>query len=281
VPQQVTPGYFAAMGMALISGRDFTAQDRENGPYVAIISEATARMLWPNQDPLGKRLRIGGGETYMMVVGVVNDILSRGFTDTPEPTMYFPHAQTHRSAYFMPRAMSLVVRTTVDPMRIANHVRDIVRSLDPTVPVSAVRTLEQVVGTSVASRRFSTSLIVAFAALALLLAGIGIFGVISYGVSERTFEIRVRMALGAERGAALALVLGDSVRMAAVGIALGLAGAAGVARVIRSLLFGVAPFDLSTLLAVSALLVLVVVIATVFPARRAMAVSPTEALRGV
>jgi putative ABC transport system permease protein len=147
-------------------------------------------------------------------------------------------------------------------------------------PVSDVRTLEQVVATSVENRRFSTGLIAAFASLALLLAGIGIFGVISYGVSERTFEIGVRMALGADRGQVLRLIVGDGMRMAVVGVLLGLIGAAGVARAIRSLLVDVPTIDVVTLLAVAALLPLVGIVASLLPARRAMAVSPTEALRG-
>jgi ABC-type antimicrobial peptide transport system permease subunit len=239
-----------------------------------------ARELWPNADPLGKRFRLGNDSTYMTVVGVVNDIRSRGFTDTPEPTMYFPYPQTAQTAYYMPRSMSLVIRTGGDPMRIANEVRAIVRSLDATVPVSHVRTLEQVVGTSVASRRFSTALIAAFATLAVTLAGIGIFGVINHAVSERTFEIGLRMALGAEKSSVLALVVNDGMRMVLVGTGLGLAGSAAAARTIRSMLVGVPPVDVATLLGVSALLALVAVVASILPARRAMAVDPTEALRG-
>jgi putative ABC transport system permease protein len=279
-PQQVTPGYFHAMGIPILSGRDFNDQDRAEGPYVGIVSQKLAQNVWPNQNALGKRIRLGGGETFVTVVGVVGDIRSRGFTDTPEPTMYFAYPQTARAAYFLPRSMSLVIRTKGNPMLIAGQVRSIVRSLDATVPVSDIRTLEDVFGTAVSSRRFSTTLIAAFATLALVLAGIGIFGVISYGVSERTFEIGVRMALGSEKRGALALVLNDSLRMGVLGIALGLAGAAAVARAIRSLLFNVSPVDWPTLLGVSVLLISVVVLATILPARRAMAVSPTEALRG-
>jgi putative ABC transport system permease protein len=280
VPQQVTPGYFRAIGIRLVSGRDFDEHDGPAGPYVGIVSEAMARELWPNADPLGKRFRLGGDSTYMTVVGVVNDIRSRGFADTPEPTMYFPYAQTAKTAYFMPRSMSLVMRTSGDPMRVAGQLRALVRSLDPTVPVSNVRTLEQVVGTSVASRRFGTALIAAFAALALVLAGLGIFGVISYAVSERTFEIGLRMALGAEKSNVLALVVNEGVRVALIGIALGLAGSAAVARAIRSMLVGVPPVDVPTLLAVSAALTMVALVASLLPARRAAMVDPMEALRG-
>jgi predicted permease len=279
VPQQVTDGYFAAMGMPIVAGRDFTAADRESGPYVVIVSKALARELWPDADPLGKRFRLGGDSTFMTVVGVVNDIRSRGFHDTPEPTMYFPYAQTRETAYFMPRAMNLVVRTAGDPLAIANQVKAIVRSMDVTVPVSNVRTLEQVVGTSVANRRFSTALLGGFAALALVLAGIGIYGVISYGVSERRFEIGVRMALGAERGSVLAAVLGDGIRMALAGVVIGVAGAVAVARVLRSLLVGVPVVDVVTLGAVALGIVAVAAAASFFPARRATAISAMEALR--
>jgi putative ABC transport system permease protein len=280
VPQQVTPGYFAAMGMPLVRGRDFTDNDRADGPYVAIVSKSMAKMLWPNSEPLGKRFRMGGGETFMTVVGVVDDIRSRGFNDTPEPTMYFPYPQTRTSAYFLPRTMSLVIRTRGAPSAIGAGVRAIVKSLDPSVPVSNMRTLEEVVGTSVANRRFSTALIAAFATLALVLAGIGIYGVISFGVSERTFEIGVRMALGAERSRVLSLVVRDGARMAFVGVVIGLVGAVALARAIRSLLVDVNAVDVRTMLAVSVALAVVVVVASVVPARRALNVSPTEALRG-
>ena len=280
VPQQVTPGYFKAMGITMLRGREFTDDDRENGPYAGIVSEKLAQQLWATPDVLGKRFRLGGDSTFVTVVGVAKDIRARGFADTPEPTMYFAYPQTKEAAYFMPRSMSLVIRSSGVPLAVANQVRAIVRSLDPAVPISNIRTLEDVVGTSVANRRFNTTLIGAFAVLALVLAGIGIFGVISYGVSQRTFEIGVRMALGAERSKVLGLVLGDVVGMALAGIAIGLFGAAAVARAIRSMLVGVPTIDVPTLIVVSLTLVAVAVIACVIPAQRAMAVSPTEALRG-
>ena len=280
VPQQVTDGYFAAMGLSVIAGRAFTSDDRPHGPYTAIVSTSLARLLWSDADPIGKRFRLGGGSTFVTVVGVVNDIRARGFDDTPEPTMYFPYPQTRETAYFMPRSMSLVVRTAGDPLAIANQVKAIVRSLDATIPVSNVRAMEQVVETSVANRRFSTTLLATFAGLALLLAAIGIYGVISYGVSERRFEIGVRMALGAERSTVLASVLGDGVRMAMIGIALGVAGAAGITRALRSLLVGVPVVDAVTLGVVAAGLVVVAGLASLVPARRATAISAMEVLRG-
>jgi putative ABC transport system permease protein len=280
VPQQVTPGYFKAMGMRLVAGRDFTWEDREGGPYVGVVSEAMAKELWPGQSPLGSRFKLGGGSTWVEVVGVVGDIRSRGFHDTPEPTMYFPYAQTGKSAYFIPRSMNIVVRTDGDPASLITGVRRAVRELDAAVPVAKVRTLEAVVGVSVASRRFSSAMIAGFAVLALVLAGIGIFGVVSYGVSERRFEIGVRMALGAERGNVLALVVSEGMRQAGVGIVIGLIGSVVVARMIRSLLVGVAMVDAPILVAAAAALLIVAAAAALLPARRAIAVQPTEALRG-
>jgi putative ABC transport system permease protein len=278
-PQQVTPGYFSTMGIHLLRGRDFTEHDHATGPYVAVVSEAMARALWPDADALGKRFRLGGGNTYMTVIGIAGDIRARGYADTPEPTMYFPFSQTATTAYFMPRSMTLVVRSAVPPLSLSTSVRNAVRSLDATVPVSDMRTLEQVVGTAVASRRFSTTLIALFALLALLLAGMGIFGVVAHGVLERTYEIGVRIALGAERANVLALVVADSTRMAAAGMLLGLLGAAAVARTIRSLLVDVPLLDVRTLLGACAALGVVVFVATVLPARRAAAVDPTKTLR--
>jgi putative ABC transport system permease protein len=279
-PQQVTPGYFAAMGMPMVKGREFTDDDRPDGPFVGIVSKSLAQLLFPNAEPIGRRFRLGGTEPFVTVVGVVNDTRAHGFGDATEPTMYFAYSQTSKSAYFLPRAMSLVIRTRGEPLALAAQVRAIVKSLDPAVPVSNVRTLEAVVGTSVANRRFSTALIATFATLALVLAGIGIYGVISFGVSERTFEIGVRMALGAERSRVLTLVVRDGVSMAIVGGAVGLAGAVVLARAIESMLVDVHTVDVPTMVIVSAALAVVVVVASVVPARRALGVSPTDALRG-
>jgi ABC-type antimicrobial peptide transport system permease subunit len=176
--------------------------------------------------------------------------------------------------------MVLLIRTGGDPSRLTPVVRGIVRSLDPRVPVSEVRTLDVVVGASVANRKFSTTLVLGFAALALVLAGIGTYGVIAYGVTQRTFEIGVRQALGAERGTVLRLVLREGLVLCASGLVIGLAGSVAAGRLIRALLVGVSPVDWVTLGTVCLLLAVVSVLACIIPARRAMAVSPVEALRG-
>jgi putative ABC transport system permease protein len=269
------------MGIPILAGREFNAGDRVDAPPVAIVSAEMAKMFWPGESGLGHRFKLGWPAAPLMtVVGVAGEIRSRGFQDTPEPTMYVPLPQTRPSTGYMPREMSLVIRTAGDPMAVAAMVRNQVRTLDPAVPVSEVRTLEEVVGTSVTTRRFSTVLLILFAALALVLAGIGTYGVISYSVSQRTFEIGVRMALGAERHAVLALVMSEGLGMSLVGLAIGLAGSVMVARTIRAMLVGVSIVDAPTLALASGLLVAVAVVASALPARRASAVSPTQALRG-
>jgi putative ABC transport system permease protein len=194
--------------------------------------------------------------------------------------MFFPYAQAQKSAYYAPSTMTVLVRGTGDPMALASAVRRAVRELDKTVPVSEVQTLSQVVGTSFAGRRFSTMLLVGFAVLALLLTGIGIYGVISYGVSQRTYEIGLRMAMGAGTGSVMRLIVSEGVRLALIGLAIGLAGGVAVSIVARSMLVGVSVLDVPTLAVVSVMLVLVAALASFVPARRAIAVSPTSALRG-
>ena len=285
VPQQVTTDYFRTTGMHFIAGQDFTGEERADAPLAAVLSEAAVKSIWPEdadaRSAVGKRLRVGGKPegTYMTVVGVVNDFRSRGYDVSPEPTMYLPLPQSHLSGYFLPRSMSLVVRSAGNPVQLAPQLRGIVRELDPTVPVSRVRTLDDLVGSSVANRRFTTALLIGFAVLALLLAGLGIFGVISYGVSERTSEIGMRVALGAQRGQVLKLILLEGLQLAFLGALIGVAGAAAQGEALRSMLVGVRPIDVPVLLGIVGLLLIVAVAASFFPARRAMSVNPTEALR--
>ncbi|HKG92558.1 MAG TPA: ABC transporter permease [Gemmatimonadaceae bacterium] len=286
-PQQVTPGYFQAMGMTLLRGRAFAEADRADSasgtpsPLVAVVNETMAKRYWPGRDAVGGTLKMFGTEwPWVTVVGVVKDVRSAGVEGEVPPTMYFPHAQSARSAYVAPSGMTLVVRTSGEPEAVAGAVRAAVRTLEPNAPVSRIRSMEEVVAASLASRRFSTLLISAFAGLALVLAAIGIYGVISYSVTERTFEIGLRMALGAERGSVLRLVLVEGLRVSAIGLAVGLTGAIVLTRLLRSMLVGVSATDPATLAAVAALLAAVALAASYLPARRAMGVEPMRVMRG-
>jgi predicted permease len=280
-PAQVTPGYFATMKMRMLSGRGFTDADAADAPPVVVVNEAMARQLWPGLNPLGHTIRMMNPDApWVTVVGVVHDMRSSGVTADVPPTMFFPYAQSAKSAYFAPRTMTLAVRTAGDPLQLAPAVRRVLHDLDATVPVSKVRTMESVLGESMASRHFTTDLLLGFAALALTLAGIGIYGVVSYAVTQRTFEIGIRMALGAAPAGVLALVLREVLRMAAIGAAVGIAGALVMARLVRSMLVGVSYFDVGTTVTAVVLLAGVALLAGAVPARRAMMVEPTDALRG-
>jgi len=281
-PVHMTPGYFRTLGIGMARGRDLTSDDREGAPAVAVINEAMARAVWPNQDALGHTFRMMGADSgaWVRVVGIVHDVRSAGFQRDVPPTFFVAHAQGTRSAYYTPRAMTLVVRTAGDPAAVAPALRALVRRAAPQAPVTDVRTMEQVVAGSIAGRRYSTALLAAFAAVALTLAGIGIYGVIAATVSQRTYEIGLRLALGAPRGNVLGLVLRQGMRLAVAGLALGTVTALALTRLIRSMLVDVSAVDPATFVVVAAGLLGVALAASLVPARRAMAVSPTQALRG-
>jgi len=279
VPQQATPGYFAAAGIPLRAGRDFNAGDRDETEPVVIVSNKLAHDSWPGQNAIGKRLRLGSDSIYLRVVGIVGDIQSRGFGDAAEPTMYFPYGQSARTAYYRPHDMSLLLRADGDPLGLVVAVRNQVSSLDRMVPVSDVRTMDEVVGLSIAVRKFSTMLLSGFAAVALLLAGLGTYGVIAYSVALRRYEIGVRVALGAGDRSVMLLVLREGVMIAAIGLLLGLGASALAGHALRSVLFGVSPTDPTSLAGTALLLAVVALLASMLPARRALRVDPLEALR--
>ncbi len=281
MPQQVTPRYFETMRIPVVRGRPFTPQDRANAPLVVVVNEAMAKEMWPGKDPIGGTVKmLNETSPRATVVGVVKDVRNNGFLGEVPSTMYFPHEQAGQSAYFTPAVMNLVVRTSGDPLAVAPAIRGILRELEPLAPVSRVTTMEQIVASSVAGRRFTTQLLTGFAVLALLLAGIGTYGVISYGVTQRTFELGLRMALGAERKQVLRLVLGEGLRLALIGAALGIGGAILASRVIRGMLVSVTGSDPATLSVVLVVLVGVALLASLIPASRAMRVSPMSVLRG-
>jgi putative ABC transport system permease protein len=279
-PEQISPDYFKTFGIRVLRGRTFTDADRMGAPPVAVINEAMAKKLWPGIDPVGHTLKMFNDKSpWVTIVGLVANVRARGIQEETPATMYFPYSQSGASAYYMPSEMTLVVKTVGDPALIGPSVRSTIRSLDPRLVISQVKTMDVVVTDSISSRRFTTLLLGAFATLALGLAGIGIYGVIAYGVSQRAFETGVRIALGATRRSVIQLVMSEGARLTAAGIAIGLGGAFVVDRALRSLLVDVSTFDPITIVGVVATLLVVAALACAVPARRATAVSPTDALR--
>jgi predicted permease len=273
-----TPDFFRAAGIPLIKGRRFGLRDTVGQPRVAIINQALAREYFPNEDPLGKRLQLEPGRDDLYaeweIVGVVGDVRQHGLTEPAKPGVYRPLA----FSYFGNGA-SLIVRSSVNPLALMNSIRQAVLEVDPNQPVTDVRTLEDVVANSMAQRRFALGLIGGFAGAALLLAAIGLYGVVAYTVSKRTQEIGIRIALGAARGNILALVLGQGMKLVGLGIFIGMAAAVGLTRLLRNMLYEVQPTDFSTFLGVALVLSIVAMFASWLPARRAMKLDPVAALR--
>jgi putative ABC transport system permease protein len=273
----VTPGYFETMSLQMLRGRAFDAQDTATAPLVMIASESMARRLWPGEDPLGKRVGLyhpdpTKQQPWHTIVGVVRDVKQYGLDRADTAAVYIPHAQK-------PMAwMTLTVRTRTDPAAMVEAVRREIRAIDPEQAVFSVATMDQVLAESMALRRLSMFLLAGFAALALLLAAIGIYGVLAQIVAQRTHEIGIRMALGAQMRDVLNLVLGHGMALAGLGIAAGIAGALGVTRLLANLLFGVAPTDPSTFVAIALLLGAVAFLACYLPARRAAKLDPVIAL---
>jgi putative ABC transport system permease protein len=267
-----SPGYFATMGIPL-RGRDFTAQDGPDAPPVTIVNETLARRLWPAEDPIGKIIHMSSfGNRTATIVGVAGDVHSFGLDAEHRPMVYL-------SSFVASWPAAVVWRSHADPASHVNAIRDIVRRLDPAVPVHDVTTFESLLAESLGPRRFNLYLLATFAAIALAMAAIGLFGVMAYLVSQRTREIGVRLALGASRYEIFRLIIGRGVTLAALGAVIGLAGAIGLTRWLESLLFSVSRTDPGTFAAVPVLLVLVAILACYVPARRAMRVDPMIALR--
>jgi len=273
-----TPGYFRAIGTPLLTGRWFDPRDKVGGPRVVIINKAFAREHFPNEEPLGKRIHL---EVFTKkidegweIVGVVGDARQRQLGAPPHPTVYRP-----TSFSFFGGGGYLVVRTAGAPLAMAESVRKAILEVDPNQPVAKVRTMEEVIATSLAPRRFILTVLGGFAAAALLLAAIGLYGVIAYYVSLRTREIGIRMALGATRGHAISVVLRQGMRLVDIGVLLGIAGSIGLTRVLVNMLYGIEATDPLTFSTVSLLLAGIGLLACWLPARRAAKINPMEALR--
>jgi putative ABC transport system permease protein len=268
----VSPDYFRAMGVRLTKGRVFTDRDDEKSSLVVIISEAMARRYWRNEEPLGKKIGSGPGH-WREIVGVVRDVKHFGLdADTP-PSMYFPVSQAPA------RGMSLVVRTSGDPLTVVPALRSQILVGDKNMAIAKISTMSDLVSSSITQQRFILLLLGCFAALALALAAVGIYGVMSYAVTQRTHEIGIRMALGARAPDVLKLVVRNGMALALVGVGVGLAGAFALTRLLQSLLFEVRPTDIATFSTVTLLLLSIALLACYLPARRATKVDPLVALR--
>ena len=274
--RQASGGYFAAMRIPLLRGRTFDATDEGNSPNAAVISQSLAQKYWPNEDPIGQRIQCGnmdGDLRLLHVVGVVGDVHSNGVDATITPTIYANSLQRLPSSNW-----TVVARAQTEPSALVPAMREAVKSLDPQLPTN-FRTLDQVFSSSLDQQRFSLVIFTAFGAAALLLAGIGIYGVTTYVVAQSTQEIGIRMALGAQRSHVLKLVLGGAMSLVLIGTVIGLVGAYAVTRVMSHLLFQVTPTDLATFAAVPLVLLSVALVACLIPARRATRVDPLIALR--
>jgi len=280
--QIVTDGYFETMGIRLLEGRLFDRRDRRGAPPVAVVNRTMAETYWPGGRALGSRFHLGTSpdRPWITIVGVVDDVRHNAAAEGPRTEMYLPHAQWSEASLTSPRrTMVLVAKTAGDPLLLVPALRDIVRRRDPAVPLSAVRTLENIVADEFSGTRFTMLLLAIFAAVALTLAAVGVYGVISYGVAQRSHEIGIRMALGATRGDVLRLVVGGGAALAATGIVLGVGGAFAVSRLLESIVYGVDPLDPVTFAAVPALLAGIGLTACWLPARRAASIPPGTALR--
>jgi predicted permease len=269
-----SPGYFEAIGIPLLRGREFSFADTEDAAWVVVINQSMARKYWGQQDPVGERLRFNS-KTWRTVIGVVGDVLHEGLDGKANSEMYVPFTQAPN----FENGPTIVIHTAIDSTAAAADLRSAVSTLDRAIPVDQVETMEQLVSTSTAHPRFQSLILTVFSVLALVMASIGVYGVMNYMVIQRTREFGVRLSLGATQGNVLRLVLGRAAVLIGLGLSLGLLGAASLVRLIAKLLYGVAPFDPLTFITVSVLLAVVALTASYLPARRATRVDPMTALR--
>jgi putative ABC transport system permease protein len=279
VTRVTSPRYFRTMGIQLLNGREFGDEDKVDSPAVAVVSETMARRFWPDEDPIGKRITPGqldstDPDDWITIVGVAKDVRQVELVAPPKPQMYLSYRQ---AAFFAPR--HLVVSTAVEPLGMAAVVRKAVWEIDKDQPVSNIKTMEDVLSESIARQRFSMLLLGIFAALALVLAAVGIYGVMSYSVAQRTHEIGIRMALGARKRDVLKLTVGEALKLVLVGVVIGLVASFLLTRVMSSLLYGIGATDPTTFAGISLVLIGVALLASYIPARRATRIDPMVALR--
>src|SRR5262245_550653 len=259
--------------MPIIRGRTFSEQEAWGRGGAIIINQAAARRYWSNEDPIGRRVHLGRQETWLTVIGVVGNVRESGLQLEPEPGIYVPYA------HLPVPSLTLAIRTAADPLSIVSDVRRQIRDVDPDQAVSQIATLEQLVATAIAQPRFNASLLFLFAAVALILAAVGIYGVMAHVVGQRTREIGLRLALGAQTADVFRLILGQGMKPALIGVLIGFGGGLALTRLIENLLFGVSATDLLTFTAIALLLTVVALLACYVPAWKATKVDPMVALR--
>jgi putative ABC transport system permease protein len=269
----VSPDFFHVLGIPLLRGRPFTERDTEQAPRVAILNETLARRYWPGRDPIGTRLRFGPGEPWLTVVGIVGTTRGQGLAEPPPNILYVPYGQL--SLPFL----TLYVRSAANHTAVLTMLRAAAANVDPSLPLGDARSMDEVISRSVAEPRFRTLLILAFAGVALVLAAVGVYGLISFAVTQRLREIGIRVALGANRRQVLGPLVSHGLSLASIGLALGLAGAIATTRALSTFLFGVSATDPLTYGAVAATLLAITLLATYVPARRALKVDPVTVLR--
>ncbi len=273
----ISPGYFAAAGTPILRGRDFLDSDTADSQPVTIINSAMAKKFWPGEDAIGKQVAPASKKyPAETIIGIVADVKRLSLREDPPPEMYVPYNQKVWPSLL---TMDVILRTKVDPASLTDDVRNALRSVDPDLPMAKISTLDTIVDDSMTLPRFAMFVLGSFAGLALLLASVGMYGVISYFVGQRTREIGVRVALGAQRRDVFEMVLGQGARLAVIGIALGLLAALAATRMMVSFLYGVQPIDPLTFAALPFLLLSIALLACYVPARRAMRVDPMVALR--
>ena len=270
------PGYFDAIGTRVVRGRPFTIADTSESAPVALVNETLARLIWPGEDAIGKQIKWGFPEqpnSWREIVGIVADVKYEGVAEPTPMQIYMPITQE------TPRDLAVVVRTSGSPGAVRAATERVIHAFDANIPVYSVRTLDDMLATSMARERMSMLVFGVFGLVALTLASVGLYGVVAHGVTERTHEIGIRLALGADRKTVLALVVGQGLSMSLVGTIVGLAASVGLSRSLQGLLFGVTPTDPATFMAVVAILLAVALVACAVPAWRAARLDPSTALR--
>lgn len=275
----VSPNYFRTMGIALRQGREFTDRDKADAPDTVIINEELARRFFPGENPIGKRVQIGAENSrFREIVGVVENVHLTSLDGPVDPAIYVPMAQNTWPQAL--RISTFAIRTSVEPRTLLAAIRNQLHSIDSSLPVTQVQTMEEIVSGSLAQRRFNLTLLMIFAAVAGVLAIVGVYGVMSYNVTQQTHELGIRMALGAQQSEILKMVVGDGAKLAMAGVAIGLAGSLALTRLMAGLLFGVSATDPLTFVAIALALTAVCILAALIPARKAAKVNPIIALRG-